>query len=370
MKHLYFLMLLIITLACTENNSNSSANIIGSLDNKSADNLSANLDSFYLPWAGNGIKHILPQKDFTNDYVLFQEMLQEFMYVELPYELDGLAVDRTDEEWNNQPVLNKKFYRYLMDGKDFHTVEGVLSPRESFEDFYKVYPVAKLGEKEFYHTVIYLVRYLDGNGQQDFFYLTTFNSEGTFLSAIEIGALEASAETYIKTAEISSDNIIKVYHADFDSQTDNWIKKSESQYYLDNTGQVYNQFENKPVGITKTEKSSETASFVTMSDFQNYFNLFQKEVVKNAPDKILNYVTFPHFRVSYEEHYQDIKSKEEFFAQYDIIFNESLRKKIANHSFNDLILNGDEVGLSDGSMWFKRIGRDNDGRLIIAISVN
>lgn len=359
-----------MTLACTETNSNPSANIIGSLDNKSTENLSANIDSLYLPSVGNGIKHILPQKDFTNDYVLYQEMLQEFIYVELPYELDGLTVDRTDEEWKNQPVLNKKFYRYLMDGKDFQTVEGVVNPRESFEDFYEIHPVAKLGEKEFYNSIIYVVRYLDGNGQQDFFYLTTFNSEGTFLSAIEIGALEASAETYIKTAQINSDNIIKIHHADFDGQADDWVKTSESQYYLDHTGQVYSQFENKPVGNAKIENGKETASFVKISDFQNYFNLFQNEVRKNAPDKILNYVTFPHFRVSYEEHYQDIKSKKEFLAQYDVIFNESLRKKIARHSFDDLIFNGDEIGLSDGSMWFKRIGRDNDGRLVVAISVN
>lgn len=363
-------MLLILTLACTETNSNPSANIISSLEKNSTKNLSANIDSLYLPSAGNGIKHVLPQKDFTSDYVLFQEMLQEFMYVELPYELDGLVVDRTDEEWESHSVLDKKFYRYLMDGKDFQTVEGVINPRESFEDFYKIYPVAKLGEKEFYNTIIYVVRYLDGNGQQDFFYLTTFNSEGKFLSAIEIGALKASTETYIKTAEINSDNIIKIHHADFDGKADDWVKTSESQYYLDNTGQVYNQFENKPTGNSKIEEGTTTASFVKMSDFQNYFSLFQNEVRKNEPSKILNYITFPHFRVSYEEHYQDFKSKNEFFAQYDIIFNESLRKKIARQNFNDLIFNGDEIGLSDGSMWFKRIGRDNDGRLVVAITVN
>lgn len=359
-----------MTLACTETNSNPSPNISSSLEKKSTLDLSANIDSIYLPPIGNGIKHILPQKDFSNDYVLFQEMLREFMYVELPYELDGLVVDRTDEEWEHQPVLNKKFYRYLMDRKDFQTVEGVVNPMESFEDFYKVYPVAKLGEKEFYNTIIYVVRYLDGNGQQDFFYLTTFNSEGTFLSAIEIGALEASAQTYIKTAEINTDNIIKIHHADFDRKADDWVKTSESQYYLDNTGQVYNQFENKPTGNSKTEEGTAAASFVKMSDFQNYFTLFQSEIKNNTPDKILNYITFPHFRVSYEEHYQDIKSKSEFLVQYDIIFNESLRKKIARQKFNDLIFDGDQIGLSDGSMWFRRIGRDNDGRLVVSITVN
>ena len=107
-----------------------------------------------------------------------------------------------------------------------------------------------------------------------------------------------------------------------------------------------------------------------MSDFQNYFISFQKEIRNNSPKGILSYITFPHFRVSYEEHYQDIKSNNEFLAQYDIIFNESLRKKIQRQNFSDLIFNGDEIGLSDGSMWFKRIGKDNNGQLIVSIRVN
>jgi hypothetical protein len=107
-----------------------------------------------------------------------------------------------------------------------------------------------------------------------------------------------------------------------------------------------------------------------MSDFQNYFLSLQREVRNSSANGILNYITFPHLRVSYEEHFQDIKTREEFLSQYDIIFNESLRKKIGKQDFNSLILNGDQIGLADGSIWFKRLGRDNDGKLVVAITVN
>lgn len=370
MRYLYLIILFILTIACTEINSNPSANLIHSLERKSDSEPINTVDSSFLPAIGNGIKHILPQKDFINDYPLFQEMLQEFIYVDLPYELDELLVDRTNEEWKSQPVLNEKFYPYLIDGKDFLTIKNIVNPREAFKDFYKVIPIAKLGEKDFYNTIIYVIRYLDGNGQQDFFYLTTFNSEGTFLSSIEIGALEASAATYIKTAKISTDNIIEVNHSNFNTATNDWQKTSKSQYFLDNTGQFYSQFEDIPIKMLESKEGIETASFAKLADFKNYFKLFQNEIRKNSPNEIAKYITFPHFRVSYEEHYQDIQSKEQFLVEYQTIFNESLRKKIVRQNFNDLIFNENEISLSDGSMWFKRIGRDHDGRLVVSITVN
>lgn len=370
MKHLLMIVVIMTTLACTETNSNPTTNISGSLINETNNNLLSNLDSLYLPTPGNGIKHITPKKDFSKTFDLFQELLLHFKHVELPYELDALVVDRTDEEWKNTPQLDKKFYAYLMDKQDFATTHGVLNPREGLEDFYKIYPVAKLSEKEYYNTLIYVIRYLDGNGQQDFFYLSTYNSNGIFLSAIEIGALEASAHTYIKTAQINAENIVKVHHADYNESTEDWVKTSESQYFLDDAGQVYGQYENKSVGASKGKEGSLKSSFMKMSDFQNYFQSFQKEIRNNSPMGILNYITFPHLRVSYEEHYQDIKTQAEFIRQYDIIFNESLRKKIIRQDFNDLIFDEEQIGLSDGSMWFKRIGKDNNGQLIVSIRVN
>jgi hypothetical protein len=369
MKYLYLLIFPLFFIACSDSDKNASANIIKSLSKESNSNL-VKVDSLYLPPIGNGIKHIVPQKDFVNSYALYQEMLQEFITVELPYELDQFIVDKTNDDWKNIPVLNQKFYPFLIDGNDYQTVKSVLNPRESFEDFYKVYPIAKFKEREFFNTIIYAIRYFDGNGQQDFFYITTFNSAGALLSTVEIGAFEASSESYIKTASIISEHIIKTQRANYDGQLNNWINTSESQYYLDNTGQVYYQYENQPYGSSKSGKNDAVNSIVAMSDFQNYFNLFQKGITKNEPEKVLNYITFPHFKVSYEELYQNIKSKEEFLAQYDIIFNESLRKKIINQNYNELIMKGDEVGLTDGSMWFRKIGRDNDGHLVVAISVN
>lgn len=369
MKYLYLIIFPLFIIACTNSDQNASANIIKSLHKASNSDL-AEADSLYLPPIGNGIKHIVPQKDFLDNYALYQELLQEFIPTELPYELDQFIVDKTNDDWKELPVLHQKFYPYLMDANDYQTVQSVLNPRESFEDFYKVYPIAKFKEREYFNTIIYAIRYFDGNGQQDFFYVTTFNNAGALLSTVEIGAFEASSESYIKTGSIVSENLIKTQRANYDGQLNDWINTSESQYYLDNTGQVYYQFENQPYGSSKSGKSEGLNSFMKMSDFQNYFSLFQKGVNKNEPEKLLNFITFPHFRISYEEHYQHIKSKEEFLSQYDIVFNESLRKKIINQNYNELITKGDEVGLSDGSMWFKKIGRDNDGHLVVAISVN
>lgn len=370
MKHLATIIFLLTILACNETNSNPSANISGSLPGKTKNELTVGIDSLYLPTPGNGLKHIQPQQDFSNHFSLFQELLQQFKYAKLPFELDGLIVDKTDEEWENSKALDKRFYRFLMDRKDFQMAKSVVNPMEAFEDFYKVYPIVKLEEQDFYNTLIYLVRYLDGNGQQDFFYLTTFNSNGVFLSGIEIGALQAAAQTYIKTAQILPDNIIKVHYADYDEKVNDWVKTKESQYFMDNTGQVYGQYEDKIIGQSKSGGSEANSSFIKMSDFQNYFLSLQREVRNNSPSGILNYITFPHLRVSYEEHYQDIKTKEEFLSQYDIIFNESLRKKIARQDFSQLVFNGEQIGLADGSIWFKRLGRDNDGKLVVAIIVN
>ncbi len=370
MKHLLIVLLLTTILACTETNSNPSANISGILKDKANSNLTSGMDSLYLPLPGNGVKQIQPQKDFVNNFELFQQLLKEFKYVKTPFELDGLIIDRTDEDWAKIPNINEKFSAYLIDAKDFITAKKVVSPLDAFEDFYKVYPIAKLGEEEYYYTLIYLVRYLDGNGQQDFFYLTTYNSNGVFLSGIEVGALEASSQAYIKTAQIGSDNIIKVQYSNYDEQVGNWVKKKESQYFLDNTGEVYTQYENKILGSSKGDDDKVAYSAMKTSDFANYFQQFQKEIRNNTPITLVNYITFPHFRVSYEEHYQDFQTKSEFLAQYETIFNESLRKKIIRQSVNELIVKQDEIGLSDGSIWFKCIGKDNDGRLIVAIRVN
>jgi hypothetical protein len=370
MKHLATIIFILTILACNETNSNPSANISGSFPEKRTSELTSSLDSLYLPIPGNGLKHIQPQQGFSNYFGLFKELLQQFKYVKLPFELDGLVVDKTNEEWEKSQALDKRFYRFLMDRKDFQMAKSVVNPMEEFEDFYKVYPIVKLEEQDFYNTLIYLVRYLDGNGQQDFFYLTTFNSNGVFLSGVEIGALQATGQTYIKTAQISKDHIIKVHYADYNEKIDDWVKTRESQYFMDNTGQVYGQYEDKIIGQSKSDDSGTNASFIKMSDFQNYFLSLQREVRSNSPNGILNYITFPHLRVSYEEHFQDIKTKEEFLSQYDIIFNESLRKKIARQDFSGLVFNGDQIGLADGSIWFKRLGRDNDGKLVVAITVN
>jgi hypothetical protein len=370
MKQLATIIFLLTILACNETNSNPSASLSGSSPEKNTNELMSSLDSLYLPTPGNGLKHIEPQQDFSNHFGLFKELLQQFKYVKLPFELDGLIVDKTNEEWEKNQALDKRFYRFLMDRKAFQMAKSVVNPMEAFEDFYKVYPIVKLEEQDFYNTLIYLVRYLDGNGQQDFYYLTTFNSNGIFLSGIEIGALEAATQTYIKTAQISSDNMIKVHHADYDEKIDDWIKTRESQYFMDNTGQVYGQYEDKIIGQSKSDGSETNTSFIKMSDFQNYFLSLQKEVRNNSAKGILNYITFPHLRVSYEEHFQDIKTKEEFSSQYDVIFNESLRKKIARQDFNGLVFSGEQIGLADGSIWFKRLGRDNNGKLVVAITVN
>lgn len=375
MRSIIIMFLAIIIYGCNDVNPNIKANIIGHEEVSLIGNIVTQaIDSAFIPTPGNGLKHLQPTEKFNNNFSLFQSLLQNFKYETLPYNLDALTVDRTDEEWEKEVALDMKYFAFLLDEAAFRAVANVTNPRESLSSFYQIYPVVKINEKDLFHTLIYAVRYLDGNGQQDKFYLTTFSNEGVLLSSIEIGALEASAETYIKTAQIKTENNIKVHHADYDETIKDWVKKSESEYYLDHTGQAYVDIENVKVqynngdeGRTNTENS---VSMAKMTEFSSYFQLFQKELRNNAPQRLLNYITFPHFRVSYEEHFQDFKSKEAFMLQYPIIFNEDFRKRIVRQNIDDLIIKEDEIGLSDGSIWFRRIGRDNDGKLVVAIRVN
>jgi hypothetical protein len=358
--------------SCDEVNTTVKANLSGLPEVETVSNNELIIiDSTFIPTLGNGVKHFYPALQFTNNFNLFQSLLQNFKYEALPFDLDAIKVDKTEEEWKNEVALDLKYYGYLLDKSAFQAVANVTNPRENLSDFYQIHPIVKFNEKEFFQTLIYAVRYLDGNGQQDKFYLTTFSNEGVLLSSVEVGALEASAETYIKTAQIKSEDYIKVHHADYDEKLKDWVKTGESEYYLDNTGQVYIDFENLEMqydaGSVNGENSVSTAK---MTEFSNYFQSFQKELKNNAPQRLLSYITFPHFRVSYEEHFQDFRSKEEFLLQYPIIFNEAFRKKIIRQNTDDLIVNNDEIGLSDGSMWFKRIGRDNDGKLVVGIRVN
>ncbi|MFT6937746.1 MAG: hypothetical protein ACJA1N_002050, partial [Saprospiraceae bacterium] len=144
MKHLAITFFIITIFACNETNSNPSANISGRLTSIATNEITSSLDSLYLPIPGNGLKHLEPQKDFTGHFSLFQELLRQFRYAELPFTLDGLIVDRTHEEWEKSRALDKRFYRFLMDRKDFKMAKSVVNPMDEFEDFYKVYPIVKL----------------------------------------------------------------------------------------------------------------------------------------------------------------------------------------------------------------------------------
>ncbi len=375
MNKLIIGLLSLIIVGCNEVDTNVQANLSGSIESKELSKKTSDLaDSTFIPTYGNGIKHFKPQGSFISNYPLFQSLLQDFKYESLPYNLDAFTVDRTDEDWEKKQSLATKYFAFLLDESSFQAVANVTNPKENLTDFYQIYPIAKFGETEFFHSLLYVIRYLDGNGQQDVFYLSTFSNEGILLSSIEVGALEASAETYIKTAQIQSKNYIKVHHADYDEQIKDWVKSGESEYFLDNTGQIYANYENIEIQAGTTKKGSRSIEKILantkLNDFSNYFTLFQKELRNNAPTRLLNYITFPHFRVSYEEHYQDFRSKEEFMSQYSIVFTEAFRSRIINEKIEDLIIKDDEIGLSDGSIWFKRIGRDNDGKLVVAIRVN
>ena len=323
--------------------------------------------SQYATSLGKGIKHIEPKLDFYQELPKLEMLLQFFKTANAPLEIDARIVDRTDEEWHAKPALDAIFFPYLLDAVAYESAISVVSPRESIDDFYEVYPIAHLQQKADFYTIVYAVRYLDGNGQQDDFYLMTFDKKGRYLSGVEVAGLHASTESYLKTAVIESQNYIKVYQASYNETAKQWKNERLSQYVLDKAGRIYADFEHQ--NLSAGGSGGEFVQIDRAAEFEQYFKTFQKAVKNNAPEKVFALVTLPHLSVFYEEHFETFYSKEAFFEQYSNVFNETLTKKILRQDPQAFLFENDEIGLSDGSIWFKRIGKDADGRLVVAIRV-
>lgn len=336
------------------------------------------VDTASLPIQGNGVKHIQPIYSFAEQPDLFEIFLQALDSLDLPLSIEENMLDKTDESWAKETALPTKFYPYLLDKEAYEYAASVVNPKEQLNDFYKVYPVGLLGEFPFYYSTLIATRYLDGNGQQDFYYMLTFAKNGTLLSSIEVGAFEASTVTYMKTAKLfEQGNLVEVSKMEYNFETRVWDMLTKSQYFLNNVGNIYAQFEDLSVTIDEIQQIENQrvenkygAAFRSPNEFENYFSKFQQVIRKNNKDEISQLLTFPHLRISIEEIFLDIKSKEEFLQKYEMIFSPALRKKIVKQNLDDLIIQPDGVGLSDGSLWFKRVGMDNSGRLIIGVFVN
>lgn len=365
MKKQISIIFLIVMISCGETEQQSA--VVKGLFRLASPTDTAAVDfSQYAASLGKGIKHIEPKLDFYQELPKLEMLLQFFKTEATPFEIGARIVDKTDEEWHAKPALDAIFFPYLLDAVAYESAISVVSPRESIEDFYEVYPIAHLQQKADFYTIIYAVRYLDGNGQQDDFYLMTFDKKGRYLSGVEIAGLHASTESYLKTAVIESQNYIKVYEASYNETTKQWKNEQLSQYVLDKAGRVYADFEHQSLNVGEGGAS---VQIDRAAEFEQYFKTFQKAVKNNTPERVFALVTLPHLSVFYEEHFETFYSKEAFFEQYGNVFNETLTKKILRQDPQAFLFENDEIGLSDGSIWFKRIGKDADGRLVVAIRV-
>jgi hypothetical protein len=361
------IIFLIVMIGCGEAEQQSAAVVNGLLRPIALMDTAAVDFSQYAASLGKGIKHIEPKLDFYREFSKFETLLQFFKHETPPFEIGEQIVDRTSEEWRTKPALDAIFFPYLLDAVSYESAMSVVSPREGIEAFYEVYPIAQLSEKTDFYTIVYAVRYLDGNGQQDDFYLMTFDKKGRYLSGVEVAGLHASTESYLKTAVIEGQNYIKVYQASYNEGRKKWQNERVSQYVLDKAGRVYADFEHQSLEVGA---GGERAAIIDRAaEFEQYFRTFQKAIKNNAPEKVFALVTLPHLNVFYEEHFETFYSKELFFERYSNIFNETLNKKILRQDPQAFLFENDEIGLSDGSIWFKRIGKDADGRLVVAIRV-
>lgn len=375
MKKILFFLLVLVTTGCHLQNDNTTATLIDSLGRMGAEQENDDLDSLMFAIPRNGIKSIVPAEDFSKAPALFKAFLEAFRRIDPPFELTETTLDKTDEDWDREAHLDKTFYPYILDKKAYDDINAILNPKESFYDFYKFYPIAKIGEYINYQTFIIAKRYLDGNGQQDSYDLMTFANNGKLLSSIQIGAFEASEETFmIESKVFSTRNLIEIEQSYFNYLTKNWDVELEARYFLDKFGQVYQQYEQRlnSVGGTTTNIAPNRyqLAFPSAAEFETYFAKFQQAIRKNDKAALAELITFPHLRIAVEELFVEIKSETELFERYELIFPKSLRQKIVKQNLKNLIINSDGIGLTDGTLWFKRIGVDNEGQLVVGILIN
>lgn len=102
--------------------------------------------------------------------------------------------------------------------------------------------------------------------------------------------------------------------------------------------------------------SWENAGITDPAAFIAFFTNLQQWIAEEKKDSIANHINFP---------LRKVKSREEFIKNYQLIFNDEIRKKIANQNKRQIFRNQNGVMIAEGAIW---INEQNKKFIITALN--
>ncbi|MEW9097044.1 MAG: hypothetical protein AB2417_18360 [Clostridiaceae bacterium] len=105
------------------------------------------------------------------------------------------------------------------------------------------------------------------------------------------------------------------------------------------------------------------------SEFEAAFNNIKELVASDDKEKVYEYINFP-INVHIDGKKVAIETKDQFIKNYDKIFNDNIKAKLANQKVEETFVNADGVMVGDGEIWISVFNNSTHKYLIYAINNN
>ncbi|WP_315120144.1 hypothetical protein [uncultured Clostridium sp.] len=105
------------------------------------------------------------------------------------------------------------------------------------------------------------------------------------------------------------------------------------------------------------------------SEFEDAFNKIKELVASDDKEKVSEYINFP-INVHIDGKKVAIETKNQFIKNYDEIFNDNVKAKLANQKVEETFVNDNGVMVGDGEIWISVFNNSTHKYLIYAINNN
>lgn len=119
----------------------------------------------------------------------------------------------------------------------------------------------------------------------------------------------------------------------------------------------------------KTTNRYSIAGIDNPSEFEDTFNNIKELVASDDKEKVAEYINFP-INVHIGGKKVAIETKDQFIKNYDEIFNDNVKAKLANQKVEETFVNADGVMVGDGETWISVFNNSKHKYLIYAINNN
>ncbi|MBU5483689.1 hypothetical protein KQI86_05055 [Clostridium sp. MSJ-11] len=126
---------------------------------------------------------------------------------------------------------------------------------------------------------------------------------------------------------------------------------------------------NEKTNEDKTTNRYSIAGIDNPSEFKNTFNNIKELVASNDKEKVAEYINFP-INVHIGGKKVAIETKDQFIKNYDEIFNDNVKAKLANQKVEETFVNADGIMVGDGEIWISVFNNSAHKYLIYAINNN